>query len=207
MLSSTESCWQRKWWLSAATWAVDPTDNETWELGEDIFTLMEWLHSSSTHIHHHILSELHNTPTGGCLGENKMANRLKQQYYWGVNIVKNSVGCTVYGASKTGTLYHRWYKPGAPIQAVAVDILGPFPETPTSNCYILVAMDHFTKWAKANAITNQVACKYTCEWTVPSLHSDQGRQLTIQHWWRKCANVLGSTKLEHNAIIPRAMGS
>ena len=43
------------------------------------------------------------------------------------------------------------------MQIVAVDILGPLPETPTGNCYILVAMDYFTKWAEVYAIPNQEA--------------------------------------------------
>lgn len=32
------------------------------------------------------------------------------------------------------------------MEHVAVDILGPFPVTERGNCYILVAMDYFTKW-------------------------------------------------------------
>ena len=46
---------------------------------------------------------------------------------------------------------------GYPLQMVAVDIMGPFPQTINGNSYMLVAQDYFTKWLKAWAIPNQEA--------------------------------------------------
>ena len=43
------------------------------------------------------------------------------------------------------------------MQVVAVDILGPFPESTAGNTYVLVAGDYFTKWTEAYAIPNQEA--------------------------------------------------
>ena len=43
------------------------------------------------------------------------------------------------------------------MEMVAVDIMGPFPQNENRNCYILVAVDHFTKWLEAWAIPNQEA--------------------------------------------------
>ena len=43
------------------------------------------------------------------------------------------------------------------MQVVALDILGPLPESDSGNRYILVAGDYFTKWFEAYAIPNQEA--------------------------------------------------
>ena len=70
------------------------------------------------------------------------------------------------------------------MQTVAMDILGPLPESETGNSYILVVADYFTRWTEAYAIPNQeaitVAKKLTDEfffWSSPpeQLHSDQGQ--------------------------------
>ena len=69
------------------------------------------------------------------------------------------------------------------MQIVAADILGPLPESPSKNRYVLVAMDYFTRWAEAYnyAIPNQeaitIATKLVNElflrFSVPEqLHSD-----------------------------------
>uniref|UniRef100_W5MTL5 Integrase catalytic domain-containing protein n=1 Tax=Lepisosteus oculatus TaxID=7918 RepID=W5MTL5_LEPOC len=46
---------------------------------------------------------------------------------------------------------------GAPMEWVGVDVLAPFPRTEAGNCYVLVAMDYFTKWPEAYALPDQSA--------------------------------------------------
>ena len=43
------------------------------------------------------------------------------------------------------------------MQIVAVNILGPLPESDAGNAYILVAGDNFTRWMEAYPIPNQEA--------------------------------------------------
>ena len=43
------------------------------------------------------------------------------------------------------------------MQLVAVDLVGPFPTSQDGNCYLLVAMDYFTKWGEAYAVLNMEA--------------------------------------------------
>ena len=47
-------------------------------------------------------------------------------------------------------------KASYPMQRVAVDIVGPFPQTAKGNLYVLVTADYFTQWVEAYAIPNQV---------------------------------------------------
>uniref|UniRef100_A0A3B4WPR7 Integrase catalytic domain-containing protein n=1 Tax=Seriola lalandi dorsalis TaxID=1841481 RepID=A0A3B4WPR7_SERLL len=71
-----------------------------------------------------------------------------------------------------------------PFERVARDILGPLPETPSKNRYILVVGDYFSKWTEAFPLPNQEASsiakvlkeEWVCRFGVPrSIHSDQGR--------------------------------
>ena len=43
------------------------------------------------------------------------------------------------------------------MQMVAADILGPLPELPKGNTYLLVVADHFTRWMEAYPILKQEA--------------------------------------------------
>jgi len=70
-----------------------------------------------------------------------------------------------------------------PGQRVGMDIVGPFFRSRKGNTYILVMVDHFTKWAEAYPIPNQEAltiAKVIVDQWVPNqgvpymLHSDQG---------------------------------
>ena len=72
----------------------------------------------------------------------------------------------------------------APMERIAIDILGPLPKTVSGNEYIMVISDYFTKWIECYALPDQQAytvadalvTKFFTRFGVPYfLHKDQGR--------------------------------
>ena len=85
-------------------------------------------------------------------------------YYWPelTSHVKTLVRiCHECGAKKSWGKKRRsplhQYIVGAPMERLAMDILGPLPLTPRGNRYVLVVTDYFTKWTESYAIPNQEA--------------------------------------------------
>lgn len=138
-----------------------------------------------------VLSMLHNTQTGGHLGIQKLQAKVKDRFYWPGwfgDVKQWCRECHDCASRKSGGK-----APCAPLQMsivsrpyerVAVDIMGPLPETLGKNRYILVIGDYFSKWTEAFPLPNQEAQsvarvlveEWVCRYGVPrSLHSDQGR--------------------------------
>ena len=111
-----------------------------------------------------ILRSLHEGALSAHLGEEKMRNLLKERFYWpscADDVSEWCSCCAVCCSRKTHAPKRRaglqTLQVGYPLQMVCVDILGPLPETETGSRYVLVAVDHFTKWAEAYGIPNQEA--------------------------------------------------
>ena len=71
------------------------------------------------------------------------------------------------------------------MKCVAVNILGPLPESNLGNKYICIVSDHFTKWVEAFPMPNQrsetiakeLVDKFFSRFGIPlSILSDQGAQ-------------------------------
>ena len=168
-----------------------------------------------------ILEELHAGVICGHLGEEKTLNKLKERFYWPGQY--NDVHawcrtCSTCAARKTPAPRPRAplqsVKAGFPMQIVAVDILGPLPESPAGNEYILVAGDYFTRWMEAYPIPNQeattVATKLVnelfCRFSLPEqLHSDQGRQFESEILAQVC-KLLSIEKTRTTPYHPQSDG-
>ena len=46
---------------------------------------------------------------------------------------------------------------GAPMERIAIDVVGPLPESKSGNKVVVVVVDYFTKWEEAFALPNQEA--------------------------------------------------
>ena len=134
---------------------------------------------------------MHDGLLSGHLGRKKTREKLLQRFYWyGVRTdvdlhVARCNECEAIkppGRSMKAPLGKMMV--GALMDRLGTDVLGPLPETPRGNKYILVVADYFTKWVEIFAVPNQTAptCaekivnKVITRFGNPlSIHSDQGR--------------------------------
>ena len=103
---------------------------------------------------------------------------------------------------------------GAPLDRLATDILGPFPESSRGNRYVLVVTDHFTRWVEIFAVPDQTAttcaekildeviARFGCPY---DLHSDQGRNYISQIFTDLC-KLLEIRKTKSSPYNPRCNG-
>ena len=167
-----------------------------------------------------ILSELHNSPTAGHLGQKKTRGKLLSRYYWfGMKREVESWcrKCELCARRKAPSPHARAQmkvvKIGEPMQRVAMDVLGPLPETYNGNKYIVVIADYFTRWTEAYPIPNQEAqtvasvfLDFVGRFGVPqTLHTDQGSNFESA-LFRELCNVLGIEKTRTTAYRPQSDG-
>ncbi len=103
---------------------------------------------------------------------------------------------------------------GAPLERIAVDVLGPSPISAKGNKYILIVGDYFTKWVKglsvgelhAEVVAEILANKFTSRFGVPlQIHSDQGRNFESALFIDIC-NLVGIDKTRTTALRPESDG-
>ncbi|KAL5484318.1 hypothetical protein EMCRGX_G020792 [Ephydatia muelleri] len=138
-----------------------------------------------------LLEALHSSIRGGHFGTSKTLAKVRERFYWvgqRKDVAAWCSGCLSCASRKPPPAKLRaplQLDPAVrPLQRVAMDIMGPLPETSRGNKYILVIADYFTKWSEAYPIPNMEAItvakcvvnEFICRFGVPEqLHSDQGR--------------------------------
>lgn len=168
-----------------------------------------------------ILSDLHEGAAGGHLGSDKTLGRLKERFYWPghhKDVSEWCHNCAVCASRMSPTA-----KPRAPLQPiiashpmqlVAVDIVGPFPESESGNTYILVVADYFTRYTEAYPLPNQEATtvanklvdEFFLRYSPPDrLHSDQGRNFESAIVTETC-RLLGIEKSRTTPYHPQSDG-
>ena len=147
--------------------------------------------------------------------------RIRLHWYWpgmtsDIRRVVNS--CEKCQAGKAGgvpkTDNRQRLHAGRPWQQVAVDLVGPFPETPRKNKWILVLTDHFTRWQDALALPDATAPtvataldeRVFCYLGLPEqIHSDQGVQFESQLMQELCS-LWGVEKTRTTPYHPQSNG-
>ena len=168
-------------------------DGMLWRNYEDVQTKQEWkqliVPQSSRE---EILEEIHAGVKGGHLGEDKTLQQLKKRFYWpghSQDVKMWCQTCSTCASRKTPAPKNcaplQTVTTGSPMQVIAIDIMGPLPESTHKNSYIVVIADYFTKWVEALPIHNQEALTVAkklgdevfCRFGIPEqLHSDKGKQ-------------------------------
>ena len=166
-----------------------------------------------------VLQQLHCSPTAGHLGINKTLGRIRERFYW-VSCSKDvkafckscDLCASRQGPAKNIRAPLSQYNVGAPMERLAIDVLGPLPQSNQGNKYILIAADYFTKWVEAYPLANQEAItvakvlvrEFVSRVGVPLiLHSDQGRNFESAVFSEMCS-LLGITKTRTTPLHPQS---
>ena len=190
-------------------WESERGDKITWQL------------VLPTDLRRDLMQRLHSDPTSGHLGRNKTTDRVQRRYYWygwRQDVRRLCRTCDVCAARKQPLKKPKspmkQYNVGVTMERIALDVMGPLPETEDGNKYILVVGDYFTKWTEAYAIPNQEAVtvanvlikEFICRYGVPlQIHSDQGRNFESMLFKEIC-RILNIEKTRTTALHPQSDG-
>ena len=167
-----------------------------------------------------IIKMFHADPGAGHMGVKRTVERIRTRAYWlrmTETVKRFCEKCEQCqkkkNPAKSPKAPMKTYVSGTPNERVQIDILGPLVESYTSNKYIIVLTDCFTKWAIAYAVPRSTATEVAdaiLVWisqfgVMKILHSDQGRQfeaMTI----REICQKFGIHKTRTTSYYPASDG-
>ena len=162
-----------------------------------------------------VIYENHAKPSAGHQGITKILHRIRRQCLWWRGITQ-SIRSFIRACHTCQTTKPIFRKPAgymlstrsdAPWEVVAVDLMDPLPKSYAGHEYLLVAVDHYSKWTEIyplkSATGKTVACTIVRQlfsrYGAPSsLLSDNGPQFTS----RALASVCSSWGVEQVFISP-----
>ncbi|CAH8594109.1 unnamed protein product [Dicrocoelium dendriticum] len=167
-----------------------------------------------------VLQQLH--AELGHAGQKKMEEAVEQRFWWScqrrdiVNFCNRCHDCLrAKPPRRPNCAPLQPILTGYPNQTVAVDIMGPLPMTTRGNRFILVLVDHFTKWceatplARTDAVTvaRTVFVQWIARWGPPEqIHSDRGSNFESIVVSELC-QLLGIRKTLTTAYHPQGNGT
>ena len=168
-----------------------------------------------------VLTEVHEGISGGHLEKDKTFHHLKERFYWSGhynNVQEWCSTCASCATRKSNSQAARaplgTIRAGYSTQIIAVDLVGPLPESENKNSYIMVVGDYYTRWMEAFPLPNQEVTTVTeklmdevfLRFSVPEqLHADQGRQFESQLMSEVC-KLLGIHKTRTTPYHPQSDG-
>ena len=146
---------------------------------------------------------------------------LRRTFYWpsmaldAYNTVRQCSSCKREWISlRKHSNYLRLFPAQAPLEYVAIDILGPLPRTTSKQKYLLCITDRYPKMVRTVPLKNvtaaTVATAFCEQWVLHygspvRLLSDNGGQFTSKFFQDICA-ILGTQKLFKTAYHPQTNG-
>src|SRR3954470_10271251 len=155
-----------------------------------------------------LLNQLHDHPLSGHQGQDNTYQKVSKYYYWPG--MKSDVQEYVHTCKTCQKCHHHQgeaplepiIKHPTPFYQVGINIMGPLPKTLSGYRYIVVAIDHFTKWVEARTIEEADAQYITlflyediiCHHGVPTILSpDKGTEFVN----KMIATLISMYKIKH----------
>ena len=161
-----------------------------------------------------VLKQCHDTKTSGHFYYWKTLNKVKKYFNWGglsKDVQIYCQACQVCATRKTAGYNRkakmRRYDVGFPMEEVAIDLMGPFPEAESGNKYVLVIVDSFSKWMEAYPVPNieaktvaeKLVLEFVSRFGVPyQIKSDRGKQFDCELFEQMCVML----EVEHRMSTP-----
>ena len=160
----------------------------------------------------------HASELAGHLGRDKTLRRLQHRFFWTsmhADVAAYVAGCELCQRRKRPQQRHQGLlqpiRVSEPWEVVGLDIFGPLPTTRRNNRFIVVFIDHFTKWPEvvptscitaeviAALLHNRIVCRFGCPRT---LLTDRGPQFVASITQNLCSRY-GIRKAFTSAYHPQ----
>lgn len=173
-----------------------------------------------------VLSAMHDEPTSGHLGFTRTFYRIKERFYWPKmridteRYVASCIQCQRHKRPPNAPLGRLQPVPpsSAPFEQVGIDLLGPFPRSSKGNRWVVICVDHLTRYCETAALPSATASEiamFLLSYVILRhgpprvVISDRGRQFTadvVKETLRLCSSSLRHSTSYHpqtNGLVER----